>query len=214
LSIRHSVPATSEGLTAAVLARFVAVNGEHAMTPADDAYVTCNFISLDELCHARGKLPNEIRARILADELPLPGYVRSDGAHMIPHDYFDLADQAGGIEKLHGWFVAHWIDQRHAAAEWRAYLDGQYICLRTVTPENMQRKDQLSAGIKALLDDPEENFTEWLIRLHMLVDELDDLTREFTGYDRLRFGGPVSRDILIDEVREKYPRGASASPSA
>lgn len=29
---------------------------------------------------------------------------------------------------------------------------------------------------------------------------------EFAHYDRLRAGGPVSRDIYIDDVRAKYPR--------
>jgi hypothetical protein len=30
----------------------------------------------------------------------------------------------------------------------------------------------------------------------------------FTAYDRLRFGGPTSRDTLIDAVRTRYPLGS------
>jgi Family of unknown function (DUF6058) len=203
--IKQRDPATSADLAEAVLTRFRAVNGEHPMTAADNAYVTSNFVGLDELCRARGKAPDEVRAQILADQLSLPGYVRSDGTPMVPRDYFDLADQAGG--ELHDWFVTHWSDQQHAAAEWRAYLDGLYVCLREVTPENMQRKDRLSADIRSLIDNPEDS-AAWLSQLHMRVDELDALIREFTGYDRLRFEGPVSRDTLINEVREKYPKPA------
>ncbi|MFC4090091.1 MULTISPECIES: DUF6058 family natural product biosynthesis protein [Micromonospora] len=43
-------------------------------------------------------------------------------------------------------------------------------------------------------------------RLHALVDELDALEPAFTGYDRLRFGGPTSRDSCVDAVRARYPR--------
>ena len=36
---------------------------------------------------------------------------------------------------------------------------------------------------------------------------LDELCvgRDETTYDRLRFGGPTSRDTLIDSVRNRYP---------
>ncbi|MEU5663220.1 DUF6058 family natural product biosynthesis protein [Streptomyces longwoodensis] len=42
-------------------------------------------------------------------------------------------------------------------------------------------------------------------RFHTLVDELDILERSFTAYDRLRFGGPTSRDTCIDAVRARFP---------
>jgi hypothetical protein len=58
------------------------------------------------------------------------------------------------------------------------YLSGQYVCLTETTPQ----------------------------LLHTLVDELDAQTAEFTAYDRLRFGGPVSRDTLINDVRMACPR--------
>jgi hypothetical protein len=45
-----------------------------------------------------------------------------------------------------------------------------------------------------------------LDRFHLLVGRLDAIEPPFTGYDRLWFGGPVSRDTCIDAVREKYPR--------
>ena len=45
----------------------------------------------------------------------------------------------------------------------------------------------------------------WREHVHQLVDELDALEPPFAPYDRLRAGGPVSRDRLIDEVRERFP---------
>jgi hypothetical protein len=33
----------------------------------------------------------------------------------------------------------------------------------------------------------------------------------FAAYDRLRFGGPVSRDTCIDAIRERFPRPMRAS---
>jgi hypothetical protein len=196
----------STDLSAAVYSRFTAVNGEHPMTPADDAYVTKHFITLDDLCSAHGETPDEVRRRMLAGQLPLPGYIRSDGTEMVPPDYFDLADQAGGIEALPGWFQGHWSDRQHAAEEWRSYLNGHYVCLHDVTPLTMRRKDELTAAIKNALAEPEPDSAGWLSRLHQRVDELDELMLEFADYDRLRVGGPVSRDIFIDDVRAKYPR--------
>jgi hypothetical protein len=50
----------------------------------------------------------------------------------------------------------------------------------------------------------------WLAELHALVDELDALEPPFAPYDRLRFGGPISRDTLIDDVRARFPRTAAS----
>lgn len=199
----------SADLAAAVNARFKAVNGgEHPMTPADDVYVNKHFSTLDDLCSARGESPDEVRRRMVDGQLPLPGYIRSDGAEMVPHDYFDLVDQAGGIEGLPDWFQGHWSDPQRAVEEWRAYLNGHYVCLRETTPLTMQRKDELVAAIGHALAEPEPDSASWLSLLHQLVDELDELTLEFASYDRLRVGGPVSRDTFIDDVRAKYPKPA------
>ncbi|WSU64336.1 DUF6058 family natural product biosynthesis protein [Streptomyces sp. NBC_01102] len=37
-------------------------------------------------------------------------------------------------------------------------------------------------------------------------DELDTLRTAFTGYDRLRFSGPTSRDTCVDAMRARLPR--------
>ncbi|MEV6106392.1 DUF6058 family natural product biosynthesis protein [Streptomyces sp. NPDC051940] len=199
-------------LRAAVTARYTEVNGEHPMTAADDAYVSAQFTVLEELCATRGRDAAEVRELMLAGRLPLPAYLRSDGAEMVPVDYFALADRAGGVDALRAWFTAHWADPARGAEEWEAYLSGRYVCLVSVTPTTIQRKDQLVAAIETTLATPAPQSPEWLRDLHALVDELHVLEPSFTQYDRLRFGGPTSRDRCITAVRERYPR-RSSSPS-
>ncbi|MFI8203277.1 DUF6058 family natural product biosynthesis protein [Streptomyces sp. NPDC085937] len=182
--------------------RFREVNGDHPMTDADDAYVGAQFVVLEELCAVQGRDPDEVRRLMLDGRLPLPGYLRSDGAEMVPADLFALADEAGGVDLLEAWFTAHWADPVAGKAEWHAYLSGQYVCLHSVTPATIRRKDQLTAAIGAAVDDPDAD----AMRLHALVDELDALEPAFTAYDRLRFGGPTSRDTCIDAVRARFPR--------
>ncbi|GAA4295279.1 hypothetical protein BJY14_008890 [Actinomadura luteofluorescens] len=193
-------------LKARLAARFREVNGDHPMTAADDAYVTAWFTDLEDLCRAAGRDTDQVRRLMLAGRLPLPGYLRSDGAQMVPRDLFDLAEQAGGLDAMEGWFLAHWDDPATAEGEWAAYLDGQYVCLRSVTPRNIRYKDALVTAIEAAPAEPDAGTPAWTRRLHALVDELDALEPPFTAYDRLRFAGPVSRDRCIDAVRARHPR--------
>ncbi|MEV5232083.1 DUF6058 family natural product biosynthesis protein [Streptomyces pseudogriseolus] len=186
--------------------RFREVNGDHPMTDTDDAYVSAQFVVLEELCAVQGRDADEVRRLMLDGRLPLPGYLRSDGAEMVPADLFALADEAGGADLLEAWFTAHWADPVTGKAEWQAYLSGQYVCLHSVTPATIQRKDHLTTVIDAALSEPDAGSVRWTERLHTLVDELDALEPAFTAYDRLRFGGPTSRDTSIDAVRARFPR--------
>ncbi|MFB7940782.1 DUF6058 family natural product biosynthesis protein [Streptomyces sp. NPDC004779] len=194
-----------------VAERFREVNGDHPMSADDDAYVSAQFVPLDDLCAARGREAAEVRRLMLARRLPLPSYLRSDGAEMVPRDLFDLAERAGGIDRLEAWFTGHWEDEGAGRAEWDAYLSGQYVCLRTVTPETIRRKEYLTAAIGAAENSPDAGSADRSARLHALVDELDALEPDFTAYDRLRFGGPTSRDTCVDAVRARHPRAGAAS---
>jgi hypothetical protein len=185
--------------------RFREVNGDHPMTAADDAYVTAQFTVLEAVCAAHGRDADEIRRLMLAQHLPLPAYLRSDGAEMVPADLFALPKQAGGIDRLQTWFTAHWADPAVGEREWDSYLSGQYVCLRSVTPANIQRKDYLTAAISAAPNEPDAGSAQWSTRLHALIDELDALEPAFTPYDRLRFGSPTSRDTCIDAMRARFP---------
>ncbi|MEU2667003.1 DUF6058 family natural product biosynthesis protein [Micromonospora sp. NPDC007220] len=188
-----------------VAERYRQVNGDHSMTEADDAYVSAQFAVLDELCTAHGCDADDVRRLMLDRRLPLPGYLRSDGAEMVLVDLFALAEQAGGTDALQAWFTGHWADEGVGAAEWDAYLSGRYVCLRSVGPATIRRKDELVAAIRAALAnldvDPTDDGTA--LRLSALADELDALTPAFTPYDRLRFGGPTSRDTYVDAVRAR-----------
>lgn len=185
---------------------FREVNGDHPMAGDDDAYVSAQFVALEELCAADGRDADAVRRLMLGRCLPLPGYLRSDGAEMVPTDLFALADEAGGAELLEAWFTAHWSDPVTGEAEWNAYLSGQYVCLHSVSPATIKRKDYLTTAIGAAANEPDAGSAPWSARLHALVDELDTLEPAFTAYDRLRFGGPTSRDTYIDAVRARFPR--------
>jgi hypothetical protein len=140
--------------------------------------------------------------------------VLDDGSQMVPGDYFDLADEAGGSERLRDVFLRRYEAAARAEPEplepaddeWNAYLSGEYgVCLKRVTPEAIARKSALVLRIEELLGEAEPD-SEWQSRLRAAVDELDELERPFApAYDALRFGGPSSRDRLITAVRDAYP---------
>jgi hypothetical protein len=197
---------TESDLRTAVATRFLAVNGDHPMTAEDDAYVSEHFLSVEELAASSGVDASQLRRHILANRLPLPGYLRSDGSQMVARDVLELPERAGGVDNLPGWFASHFSEPAEAIEEWDAYLSGHYVCLWSVTPENIRRKGELVGAIEGALSTADPTSAAWLERLHALVDELDQLEPPFAPYDRLRFGGPVSRDRLIDEPRRRYPK--------
>ena len=121
---------------------------------------------------------DRVRAEVAAGRLPKPAYVLDDGTEMVAPDHLALAERAGGVDALRDWFEAR------APGEWDAYISGEYaVCLREVSPETIRRKAELIARIDAA------------------VDELDALLRPFAPYDRIRFGGPVSRDRYVTALR-------------
>ena len=178
--------------------RFRAVNGDHPMTEADDAYVREHFVP------ATGRQLTEMAA----GRMPLPAYLLSDGTPMVPADHDQLAEWAGGVDRLHDWFVAHWPEGEEGLAEeeWAAYLSGQYVCLKAVSPVTIRDKARLAerirTAVEALRRDPRDHVARGL--LEESVTGLDRLELPMTAYDRLRFGGPTSRETLIDDVRRDH----------
>jgi hypothetical protein len=203
------MPVAESELRDAVAARFYAINGTHPMTPEDDAYASGWYVALETLAQNAGIPASDLRRLMLANRLPLPSYIRNDGTQMVARDLLELPRRAGGYEQLPDWFARQFHSSREAIRQWDGYLSGQYVCLRDVLPETMQRKDELVDAIAAALAKPDPANPDWLDSLHHLVDELDELEPPFTAYDRLRFGGPVSRDTCIDAVRARFPRCAS-----
>ncbi len=191
---------------------------EPPLTPADVAYIRENFVPLDELCAARGQSVDRVRALIAAGSLPAESYALEDGTEMVPAEYFELVDEAGGERALRGLFARSYVavagDDDEVGSEWEGYLSGAYgVCLKHVTPENIARKSALVAEIEGLLAAPLPENADWRASLRPSVDELDELERPFSpDYDRARWG-PSSRDRCITAARERYPEVFAAAAS-
>ena len=186
------------------------------LTREDVDYITAAFVPLDDLARDRGFEPDDVLAAIRARRLPEPPYVLDDGTAMVPPDYFALAEEAGGVERLRDLFVARYAAAAAAEAapldspdlEWESYLSGDYgVCLRKVTPETIVRKSALVAYLEGYLAEPRPEDLEWRDNLRAAVDELDALEREFApDYDRSDVHDrPPTRDLLIDAARMRYP---------
>jgi hypothetical protein len=191
---------------------------EPSFTAADRAYIRANYVELEELCEGRDVEPDEVRSLIERGLLPKPSYT-VDGKGMFPADYFELYDEAGGVERLHDLFEeryraaanAHPDLSTPAALEtaWRAYLNGVWgQCLHEVTPEVMVRKRALVDSLCKLIALPRPRSREWQDRLRAEVEELDQIEREFApDYDRTEKWNErlPTRDLLIDVARREFP---------
>jgi hypothetical protein len=147
-----------------------------------------------------------VLALMAEGRLPLPSYLLSDGTPMVHPDFLDPVAAAGSVDALHEWFVGHWPadGQAEAEEEWSdGYLSGQYVCLWSVTPETIRAKTAAIESIKAAIAALQAG-TGTRQELAAAVDRLDALEPPFTDYDLLRFGGPTSRQVWIDDVRRDY----------
>ena len=180
--------------------RFREVNGDHPMSPEDDRYVRVHFVEVPD--------PDATFDRMVAGELPLPSYLLADGTPMVPADYLEPVAWAGGHDRLRPWFLDHWPAdaQDTAEEEWAAYLSGQYVCLRSVTPVTIRRKtalvEQVRAAVAVLEQEPRDATARG--SLGEATSKLDDLELPMTGYDRLRFDGPLSRETWVEAPRERF----------
>src|SRR5436305_9818153 len=178
-------------LSSAVATRFYAVNGFHLMTAEDDAYASEWYVELEALAEMAAIPASELRRLMLANRLPLPSYIRSDGTQMVARDLLELPRRAGGYDQLPEWFGHQFRSGGDAIREWDGYLRGHFVCLRDVLPETMQRKDELVKAITAAVSKPEPQNDDWMELLHWLEDELDQVELPFTRYDRLPFSGLI-----------------------
>lgn len=197
--------ALSPALLDRVRQRFVEVNGEHAMTPADDAYAREHYVPVpsDEVLHL-----------MLGRHLPLPSYVLADGTPVVPRDHGRLAEVAGGVERLREWFLAFWEGDpgSDGTGEWEDYLAGRHVALREVTPVNIRHQSAriaaASDAVQRLRRDPHDPVGRGMLGEAvdgvMGVPGLDSLLLPLTAYDHLRFGGPTVRERWVDAPRREF----------
>lgn len=190
-------------VTTAVLGRYLAVNGDHPMSAADDAYVREHYVPATP----------EAMALMLEDRLPLPSYVLSDGTPMVPREHGEPAEVAGGVDRLHDWFVAFWGDDLAAGEHaWLRYLSGQSVDLREVMPHRMrqqaERVAEAEAAVALLRQDPHDPIARGMLGEAVdgviAVPGLDALLLPMTAYDRLRFGGRTPREAWVDAPRREF----------
>ena len=195
--------ALSDRVEMAVHDRFVAVNGDHPMTAEDDAYAREHFVAATP----------EAMALMLERRLPLPSYVLSDGTPMVPESHGKAAEIAGGVERLHDWFVAFWPDDPATGEqEWHRYLSGQYACLHEEAPVRIkqmtERIAEAAAAIDLLRRDPHDPTARGMLGEAvdgvLAVPGLDSLLRPMTAYDRLRYGGPTVRERWVERPRAEF----------
>ena len=143
--------------------------------------------------------------------LPRATYVLPDGTPLAPADHAALLEDADGdpdavAEVFRERFVNAGGDPSAAEEELAAWLSGEYgACLYDTTPETIVAKSALMAAITALLAKPDPLQARWRRALRGAVDALDAIERPFASYDRVRFGGPSSRDRLIVGAHERFP---------
>ncbi len=185
-----------------VRARYLAVNGDHPMSDADDRYVRTHFVPL----------PDEAVDDVLAGHLPLPSYLLADGTPMVPRDHLGALELAGSAQGVHDWFLRHWPEDERSTAEeeWDAYLSGRYVCLRSVTPTTIRDKarwtKQVETGLERLAARPGDTVARG--SLGEATQALDRLLTDMTDHDLLRFGGPTVKERLVHDVRRKHLRTA------
>lgn len=88
---------------------------------------------------------------------------------------------------------------------WKDFKSGLYgACLRKPDPKSILDKGYLIKKIEELLSKPESKNYVWRAALKEAVNLLDSIEAQFTDYDRTRFGGTVSRDLFITNVKNEY----------
>jgi hypothetical protein len=199
------------------------------LSAEDDRYIRTHFVTRTELARLCGLSDGEVRERQSQDEFPQPTYTTSDGVEWYPRGYAVAVRRAAdsGIT-LRTLFFEDFrrlcspsddegsgpdrgssdqtpLDPR-ILEEWEGYLSGEYgACLKVPWVPCILQKAGLMARIDALLTVPNPESWAWANELRHAVNALDRLEQPFARWDRIRFGGPVSRDRYISAVRTRYP---------
>ncbi len=182
---------------------FLAVNGAHPMTAADDAYVREHFVEAS---------PTSVQL-MLAGQASLPAYLLSDGTPMVPKDHLKMVEITGDAALVADWFRSCWPDDpEHAQREWERHLTGRRVDLTDSDGVAVMRAErviaQASAALDVLIRDPRDDLGRaslWEALFGSVgVRGLDTLLRPMTAYDRLRFDEEPPRQRWVDRLSERW----------
>lgn len=194
----------------------------------DLMYITKNLLTTDEIIEKSKVSPSRISEWLELGAFPEPTYVTSDGKKWYPKytvilvqrsikngtspkDEF-INDAKKVINKSGHVYRFGKVEETNESDDelekmWTDFRSGLYgACLRVPDPKNILSKGDLINKIKGLLEKPDLSDVSWCDSLKKYVNELDNVEAEFTNYDRARFGGQVSRDMFVTEVKTKYPQ--------
>ena len=196
---------------------------EYPVSESDRNYLRREFITLEQLSKRTGMDLGQLVAEIASNAFPKPAY-KTDEGWFFPAYYANImkaAERSG--QKLKEYFFLKSrklletqnpisdapgltdVSEGRIEAMWNEFLTGLYgACLIRPEPATILQKERLMAEIDAMLANPDENNARWLEVLCTSVDSLDAIENRFADVDRVRFNGPVSRDVYITGVREKY----------
>ena len=194
----------------------------------DLMYITKNLLTMDEIIERSKVSSSKITEWIERGEFPEPTYVTSNGKRWYPRyiviliqrsnengtspkDEF-INDAKKVIDKSKLVYRFGRVEETNDSDDelekmWTDFRFGLYgACLRVPDPKNILSKGELISKIQKLLEKPDPSNASWCDSLEKCVNELDKVEAEFTSYDRVRFGGQVSRDIFVTDVKKKYPQ--------
>ncbi len=191
-------------LEMAVHDRYVEVNGDHPMTPDDDAYVREHFVAAT---------PESMR--LMLDGLPAAAVVRPGRRHA---DGAGRPRQAGRGRRRRGpaaRLVRRLLGGRRRgrrAGVGALPLGAVRLPARGRCPIRIKQKTERVAEAAAAVDllrrDPHDPIARGMLGEAvdgvLAVPGLDFLLRPMTAYDRLRFGGPTAREQWVDGPRAEF----------
>ena len=194
----------------------------------DLMYITKNLLTMDEIIERSKVSSSKITEWMERGEFPEPTYVTSNGKRWYPRyiviliqrsnengtspkDEF-INDAKKVIDKSKLVYRFGRVEETNDSDDelekmWTDFRSGLYgACLRVPDPKNILSKGELISKIQKMLEKPDLSNASWCGSLEKCVNELDKVEAEFTSYDRVRFGGQVSRDIFVTDVKKKYPQ--------
>jgi hypothetical protein len=200
----------------------------------DERYIRRSFVSLDELARRCQMTSVELRSWQASGRFPYPTYVSADGSEWYCPAYAVMVRRARSRQlDLKALFVVDFDRQLRTLqrrepeivrllqidsggedaspeavieSHWESFLSGQFgACLKVPWVNCMIHKVRLMHRIDLLVADPRTENVAWRAQLRASVNALDRLEQPFAEWDRIRFGGPVTRDTRIVATRRRFP---------